>query len=71
MLLTGIGADGAAALKRMKARGAITIAQDRETSVIFGMPGEAVKLGAAQHVLPPDAIARMLTMLGKHAATPF
>jgi len=65
VLLTGMGTDGAQALKRMRGKGAITIAQDRESSVIYGMPGEAVKLGAAQHVLPPDGILGILVALGK------
>ncbi|UFS69420.1 chemotaxis-specific protein-glutamate methyltransferase CheB [Geomonas sp. RF6] len=71
VLLTGMGSDGAQGLKRLKGKGAITIAQDKESSVIFGMPGEAVKLGAAQHVLPPDAILRMLTVLGGKTTAPF
>ena len=57
VLLTGMGKDGAAELKLMRDRGAITIAQDGESSVVNGMPGEAVRLGAATHVLPPGQIA--------------
>lgn len=60
ILLTGMGNDGARELKLMKDWGAVTIAQDRESSVIFGMPGEAVKLGAATYVLPPDRIVEYL-----------
>lgn len=52
VLLTGMGADGAAGLVSMKQAGAPTIAQDKETSVVWGMPGEAVKRGAAGEVLP-------------------
>jgi len=63
VLLTGMGSDGAGELKMMKDRGAVTIAQDRESSVIYGMPGEAVKLGAATYVLPPDKIAATLERL--------
>jgi two-component system chemotaxis response regulator CheB len=63
VLLTGMGRDGAAELKEMRDRGAVTIAQDRETSVVFGMPGEAIKCGAAMHVLPPEAIGDLLTAL--------
>ena len=40
---------------RMRDRGAVTFAQNAETSVIFGMPGEAIRLGAAAHVLSPSA----------------
>lgn len=57
VLLTGMGKDGAAELKRMKNAGAHTIAQDQESSVVFGMPGEAVRIGGATHVLPSDKIA--------------
>ena len=55
-LLTGMGRDGADGLLEMKKSGAHTVAQDEATSVIFGMPGEAVKLGAAEKVLPITAI---------------
>ena len=60
ILLTGMGRDGAQGLLRLREAGGITIAQNEETSVVFGMPGEAVRLGAAEHVLPPDGIAATL-----------
>jgi two-component system chemotaxis response regulator CheB len=60
VLLTGMGKDGAVELKQMKDRGATTIAQDRESSVVHGMPGEAIALGGATHVLPADKIADFL-----------
>jgi two-component system, chemotaxis family, protein-glutamate methylesterase/glutaminase len=60
ILLSGMGADGAQGLKAMQERGALTIVQDEESCVVFGMPGEAVKLRAAQHVLPPESIIAML-----------
>jgi two-component system chemotaxis response regulator CheB len=63
VLLTGMGRDGAAGLLEMRQKGAITIAQDEASSVVFGMPGEAVKLGAAQYVLPPEGIVELLTGL--------
>jgi two-component system chemotaxis response regulator CheB len=63
ILLTGMGRDGAVELKEMKDRGAITIAQDEESSVVHGMPGVAIALGAATHVLPPDRIANALIEL--------
>jgi two-component system chemotaxis response regulator CheB len=63
VLLSGMGKDGAAELKRMRQRGAATIAQDRETSVVHGMPGEAIAIGAADCVLPADLIAGALTSL--------
>jgi two-component system chemotaxis response regulator CheB len=63
VLLTGMGKDGALELKRMKDKGAVTIVQDKESSAIFGMPGEAINLGAATHVLPPAGIAEILNRL--------
>jgi len=60
VLLTGMGKDGAAELRQMRDRGSVTIAQDRESSVVHGMPGEAIELGAAVHVLPADRIAGAL-----------
>jgi two-component system chemotaxis response regulator CheB len=63
VLLTGMGRDGADELKLMQETGAITIVQDRASSVIYGMPGEAINLGAARHVLPPAAIAALLAQL--------
>jgi two-component system chemotaxis response regulator CheB len=60
VLLTGMGRDGADELKRLRALGAVTIAQDRESSVVHGMPGAAIELGAALHVLPADRIAAAL-----------
>jgi two-component system chemotaxis response regulator CheB len=65
VLLTGMGRDGARELLEMKNGGALTIAQDEASSIVFGMPGEAVKLGAAQYILPPEAIAAMLVSLLK------
>lgn len=59
-LLTGMGKDGAAGLKVLRDAGAATIAQDETTSVVFGMPKEAILLGAAQEVLPLDAIPKSL-----------
>jgi two-component system chemotaxis response regulator CheB len=60
VLLTGMGRDGAAGLLDLQRAGGVTVAQNEETSVVFGMPGEAVRLGAAGHVLPPDEIARLI-----------
>lgn len=66
ILMTGMGVDGAAELKQLKELGAATIAQDRESSVVFGMPGAAVSLGAATWVLPPEEIAALLTRLSNN-----
>ena len=65
VLLTGMGKDGAEELKLMKERGAVTIVQDEESCVVFGMPREAIKLNAATYVLPPEKIAGALAKLGK------
>jgi two-component system chemotaxis response regulator CheB len=61
-LLTGMGKDGAEGLLALREAGATTYAQDRETSVVYGMPRVAAEIGAAQHVLPLHKIAsRMLS----------
>jgi two-component system, chemotaxis family, protein-glutamate methylesterase/glutaminase len=65
VLLTGMGKDGAAELHLMKKRGGITFAQDAESSVVHGMPGEAIKLEAATYVLAPEKIAAALQSLVK------
>lgn len=62
VLLTGMGADGAAGLLALRRKGWHTIAQDRETSVIYGMPKAAVDLQAAVQVLPIDDIARAIEL---------
>lgn len=64
VLLTGMGRDGAQGLLSMYQKGAYTIAQDEASSVVFGMPGEAVRLGAAKKVLPSSSIAsQIMTMV--------
>jgi two-component system, chemotaxis family, protein-glutamate methylesterase/glutaminase len=60
VLLTGMGDDGAAGLLEMKHAGALTVAQDETSSVVFGMPAEAIRLGAVDHILPPDRIAPLI-----------
>jgi len=63
VLLTGMGKDGAQELKRMKEKGAVTIVQDKESSIVYGMPGEAVAIDAAAYVLSPVRIAEFLSGL--------
>jgi len=63
ILLTGMGRDGAEGLKRLREAGGVTIAQDKESSVIFGMPAEAVRLGAAAYVLSPTQVSEMICSL--------
>jgi two-component system chemotaxis response regulator CheB len=60
LLLTGMGRDGADELKSLKDCGALTIVQDEQSSVVHGMPGEAIKLGAAMYVLSPEKIVDVL-----------
>ena len=59
-LLTGMGADGAAGLLRLRQAGAATAAQDEESCAVFGMPREAIRLGAAQQVLALSRIGMFL-----------
>jgi len=58
-----MGRDGADELLRLKQEGALTLVQDEASCVVFGMPGQAVKAGAACHVLSPEAIAGKLAQL--------
>ncbi len=60
VILTGMGRDGADGLLAMKQAGSFNIAQDEATSVVFGMPKEAIKLGAIDEVLPVDRIAESI-----------
>jgi two-component system chemotaxis response regulator CheB len=67
-LLTGMGKDGATGLLKIRQSGGMTIAQDEATSTIYGMPREAVLLGAAHDVLPLSEIGPRLGML-QHSVT--
>lgn len=64
IMLTGMGADGAAAMLRVKENGGHTIVQNEQTSVVWGMPGAAFKLGAACEVLPIDEICSAIIKYG-------
>jgi two-component system chemotaxis response regulator CheB len=66
-LLTGMGRDGAAGLLALRHAGALTIAQDEASSVVFGMPREAIQIGAAARVLALDQIAPALTAVAREA----
>jgi two-component system chemotaxis response regulator CheB len=63
VLLSGMGSDGARGMLAVHQAGGMTIAQDEATSVVFGMPGEAIKLGAVRRVLPVGQIAGALLSL--------
>ncbi len=65
VLLTGMGSDGSRALLEMRQKGATTVVQDEASSVVFGMAAEAIKLGAAEHILPPEGIAALLAGLAR------
>ncbi|HZR35244.1 MAG TPA: chemotaxis response regulator protein-glutamate methylesterase [Nevskia sp.] len=69
-LLTGMGEDGARGLLAMQRAGAATLAQDEASSVVWGMPGAAVKLGAAQQVVPLPAVAERLLALAAAVDSP-
>ncbi|MCB1758726.1 MAG: chemotaxis response regulator protein-glutamate methylesterase [Gammaproteobacteria bacterium] len=63
VMLTGMGTDGACGMERLKALGATTLVQDERSSVVWGMPGEVVKRGAADEVLDLQQIAERLVQL--------
>ncbi len=65
VLLTGMGVDGAQELKLIKESGGITIAQNEESSIVFGMPGEAIRIQAVDYILNPNGIADLLAKLVK------
>jgi two-component system chemotaxis response regulator CheB len=69
ILLTGMGVDGAAELKLMRDAGAETIAQDRASSVVHGMPGAAIRLGGAAHIVPADRLADTVVSLTSRRIT--
>jgi len=63
VLLTGMGKDGAAELKTLRERGGVTLVQNRESSIVFGMPGEAIRINAADYILAPEEIPTLLATL--------
>jgi two-component system chemotaxis response regulator CheB len=68
VILTGMGADGAKGLKEIQDTGAKTIAQDEASSVVWGMPGEAVKMGAADQILSLERVAPAVLEIAKKMA---
>ena len=69
VLLTGMGRDGAQELLAMRQAGALTMAQDKGSAVINGMPGEAVRIGAAMHVLSPQDMAAALSRVATKSSS--
>ncbi len=63
VIMTGMGDDGARSIRRVRERGGKTIAESSETAIIFGMPNEAIKTGAVEHILPLDGIAAAIERL--------
>ncbi len=61
VILTGMGCDGAQGLKKMKSAGSLTIAQDESSCIVFGMPKQAILLGAARKVIPLNSIAQAIS----------
>ena len=64
VIMTGMGDDGANGMREMKEAGAVTIAQDEESCVVFGMPNEAIKKNAVDRILPLSSIAGALLRYG-------
>lgn len=63
IILSGMGTDGAEELKLMRDKGALTIAQDQKSSTVYGMPGEAARINAAEHILSPQQAAKFINHL--------
>ena len=67
VILTGMGRDGVDGIQRIKEQGGITIAQDEKSSVVFGMPNEAIKSGYVDEILPVEDIGKYLHQLMEHS----
>jgi len=65
MILTGMGSDGSAEIKKLKYNGAVTIAQDKQSSLVHGMPGEAIKSGGVNYILSTDEISKLFTDIAR------
>ena len=63
IILTGMGSDGSAEIKKLKDAGALTIAQDEESSLVHGMPGEAIRLGGVDYVLNTENITELFRQI--------
>ncbi len=63
VILTGMGSDGAKGLKKVREKGGVTIAQDESSCVVFGMPKEAIEVGAVDRIVPLDSIGEEIINL--------
>jgi two-component system, chemotaxis family, protein-glutamate methylesterase/glutaminase len=63
IILTGMGADGAKGMLKIFEAGGKTVAQDEESSIVFGMPKKAIETGGVQHIVPLDEVAKKLLEL--------
>jgi two-component system chemotaxis response regulator CheB len=63
VIMTGMGDDGSTGMLEMKQAGAVNVAQDEESCVVFGMPAEAIKRGGVDRILPLDRIAAEVVRL--------
>lgn len=64
-VLTGMGSDGAMGVNTLRTKGAVTIAQDKESSLVFGMPSEAIKMGGIDYALNTEQISDLLVNIEK------
>jgi len=64
VIMTGMGDDGARGMKEMHDAGALTIAEDESTCIVFGMPKEAIRMGGVDRVVPLDAIPAEIISYG-------
>ena len=71
VILTGMGGDGAAGMRRIRSAGGHTLAQDEASCVVFGMPKSAIEMGGVDKVAPLDALAeRIMLRVKAHAGNP-
>ncbi|HCZ13049.1 MAG TPA: hypothetical protein DHV85_00305, partial [Candidatus Accumulibacter sp.] len=68
IILTGMGDDGARGLREMRDAGAMTVAQDEASCVVFGMPREAIRLGAAEQIMALQQIPGAIVAFGMSRA---
>jgi two-component system chemotaxis response regulator CheB len=65
VIMTGMGDDGARGMKEMHEAGAVTLAQDEQSCVVFGMPKEAIRLGGVSRICTLDEVAELIARFGR------